>query len=93
MAKRLAAVGPMKVHVINHTRKGIVIHKFGCADVEKDIRRRYEINSDWPIDVPANVDAATAVVADLNDGFGWTPDDDEPAPWSVGDVRVMPCVK
>jgi len=81
----------MKVCVVNHMGRGIEVHRVGCADVERE-RRRRRLNSDWIADVPENMSVNEAIVRDLNDGFCWEPNSGEPAPWSENDVRVMPCV-
>ena len=83
----------MRVTVLNHSRDGIVVHKPGCADIAKQVRRR-EVNSDWPVDVPDGTEVATAVADNLNASFGWPydGDPDEPAPWAARNIRVLPCV-
>ena len=84
----------MKVHVLNHQQHDIVVHRVGCADIERE-RRKGKLNSDWLLDIPEGKDIAAAVAADVNEGFGWpNPDDpDEPEPWPASMIRVMPCVK
>jgi hypothetical protein len=82
----------MTVTVVNHSKTGIEVHKVGCADIEKSRKKRL-VNSDWPVTIPDGADVGIAVVADLNDGFGWDATSDEPAPWSTNDIRVFPCVK
>jgi hypothetical protein len=83
----------MKVHICNHMRKDIVVHRIGCADILRD-RRRDRLNSDWTIEVPEGKTIAAATVDDLNESFGWpNPDDpDEPAPWREDHITLMPCV-
>lgn len=82
----------MKVHVCNHTRKDIQVHRIGCADIQRDKKRRL-LNSDWMLTVPDGKSVAAAVVDDLNGSFCWDPKSGDPAPWSEGDVRIMPCCK
>jgi hypothetical protein len=81
----------MQVHIVNHMVHDIQVHRVGCADVARE-KQRGRLNSDWILDVPAGKNVEDAVVDDLNDGFCWTPDSGEPAPWSTSNVRVMPCV-
>jgi hypothetical protein len=33
------------------------------------------------------------VVADLNDSFGWVDGSNEPPPFTVLDITILPCVK
>lgn len=82
----------MKVHVINHMRLGVQVHRVGCADIARVIAKR-QTNSDYLVDVPAGMTPLDAVVADLNDSFAWSPDSGEPAPWSAAHVTLLPCVK
>lgn len=83
----------MKVIVVNHMRKGIIVHRPGCADLLKSLRRG-ETNSHWPIEVPEGTDVAEAAAADLNDSFGYpeTYDENEAPPWAASDITVLPCV-
>lgn len=89
----------MKVHVVNHMRHDIQVHRVGCADIERE-KRRGRLNSDWKLEVPEGKAVAEAVADDLNEGFGWpetyrdpvTGEVDEPAPWDASHVKVMPCV-
>lgn len=76
------------VHVINHMTKDILVHAPGCRDISKDLKRA---NSDWKVEVPEGKTIAQAVVDDLNESFGWTPEDDEPAPWKEHNVTLLPC--
>ncbi len=85
----IAQKGAHKVHVVNHMRKDIIVHKEGCRDIEKDLRMA---NSHWLQDVPAGRDAASVVVDELNASFGWKPGDTEPQPWHKHNVTIMPCV-
>jgi len=86
------ATAVFTVTVLNHMRDGITVHRVGCGDIARARKLRL-LNSEFPVEVPAGMDVATAVVAELNDDFGWSPDDGEPAPWSVSSVRILPCVK
>lgn len=81
------------VTVINHSSNGIVVHKVGCADIERERRKRM-VNSDWPVEVSEGIDIAGAVADDLNASFGWPESygPDEDAPWSPSNITVMPCV-
>ncbi len=82
----------MKVQVVNHMRRDIEVHKVGCADIAREQKRR-QVNSTWVTEIPEGKTIVEAVVAELNDDFGWSPDDGEPAPWAVHNVRVLPCCK
>ena len=81
-----------KVHILNHTRDGIVVHAPGCKDLLKTLKRAHiELNSEWTIEVPEGKTIEEAVVADLNESFGWEPGSEDPQPWHDHDVRVLPC--
>lgn len=82
----------MKVQVVNHTRRDIQVHKVGCADIARE-QKKGMVNSTWVIEVPEGKTITQAVVDDLNAGFGWTPEDEEPAPWSDSNVDCLPCCK
>lgn len=82
----------MKVHVISRTTTGVIeVHRVGCADVAKTLRRNQD-SSNWFEDVPEGHTAMEAVLSALNDSFGWTPQDDEPPPWDEASIHVFPCV-
>lgn len=82
----------MKVQVVNHMTRDIEVHKVGCADIAREQKRR-QINSTWVEDVPEGKTIVEAVVDALNESFGWSPDDGEPAPWRAKHVRCLPCCK
>jgi hypothetical protein len=82
----------MTVTVVNHMAKGVEVHACGCSDIARQKKMR-RLNSDWTVEVPEGVSVIDAVVADLNESFGWEAGSDEPAPWAAHDVRVLPCVK
>jgi hypothetical protein len=81
--------GAHRVHVVNHMRKDIIVHKEGCKDIEKDMRLS---NTHWLQDVPAGRDVASVVVDELNESFGWKSGDTEPQPWHKHNITLMPCV-
>lgn len=81
-----------RIELVNHSRHGMTVHKPGCADIARDEKKRL-VNSRWVIEIADGADVADAAIKDLNDGFGWSPDDDEPPPWSTDDVRILPCTK
>lgn len=89
LRQSIAQKGAHRVHVINHMRKDVIVHKEGCQDIEKDLKMA---NSNWLQDVPAGRDAASVVVDDLNASFGWKPGDTEPQPWHKHNITLMPCV-
>lgn len=82
----------MKVQVVNHMTRDIEVHKVGCADIAREQKRR-QVNSTWVQDVPEGKTIVQAVVDELNESFGWTPADEEPAPWAEHNVRLLPCCK
>lgn len=80
----------MKVHICNHMRKDIIVHRIGCADIERDKKRRV-LNSDWVFEIPEGKTIRKAVVDDLNEDFGWDPKSSEPQPWHENNITIMPC--
>jgi len=78
----------MKVTILNNYRGSgnVRVHRSDCRDVAKE---RPQSDSVWQLETTGDI--AEAVVKDLNDSFGWTPDDDEPQPWHVSDITVLPC--
>jgi transposase-like protein len=81
----------MKIHVLNHMRDGITVHKVGCRDIER-AKTRGELNSDWVLEIQEGVDIARAVRDDMNEGFGWTEASTDRMPWHDSDIKVLPCV-
>ena len=80
------------VTVVNHMTHGIQIHKVGCADILREVKKRH-VNNTFDIEIPDGAKIAETVAADINDGFGWTAESGEPEPWPASMLHVMPCCK
>lgn len=78
----------MKVTVINNNGN-IRVHRKGCRDVAKESR---SAESTWTLEISEGREVGEVVVDDLNDSFGWSPEDEEPAPWVLDrDITILPC--
>ena len=83
---------PKTVHILNHNRNGIEVHKPDCAHIAR-AKKTGMWSNDWPVALPDGVAIAEGAVADLNASFGWHPGDEDSPPWATSDITVMPCTK
>ena len=88
-------MGTTEYTVVNHSRDGYRVHKVGCRDIEREIRRG-EVNQTYNITVTDGDDLVRAVDIDLAasgiaSDYGQTPE--EWADENSYEARVLPCTK
>jgi len=81
--------------VVDHSRDGFRVHKVGCRDIERGIRRG-EVNAVWSLTVEDGVDLVRAVDIDIAESGIASDHGQTPEEWADDNsygATVLPCCK
>lgn len=82
----------MRVHFLLDTKGELSVHKENCAHIER-AKRTHTWNNDWVEELSEGKHMHRAAVESMNSNYGWDGSDpDEKPPWSLDDIRMMPCL-